>query len=183
MPVYINNYNNKLKIKKVFDQDKKKLEKIGIKKEYIDSTNFLNTQNYVFWKRGNFLDESFFDYKYDVYWKDNIFDEKNYLIQEKRDKIDINFDLIVLNINYYYAYKKIKRGDNYFLLGLFIFFTLGIFYGNYSNDNTLAIGFTCFLFFYIFLLFLNLIFHFFDKRNNYYILRYKPDKLLLIKIK
>ncbi len=181
IPVYKSDKEYKPQIKELYEKNAKELEKNGINENYITSDNFLNNQNYVFWKNIKYLDSSFSDYRYQLYKNNScLYWNPDDLL---KNKIDVEKYFILLDIKYFYEYKKSVKDVKYLWRFLLVFIILGLFYGSYTNDSSLITFFLLSLWFFTLFFIVDSIAVASQKWVYYYILRYKPDKLLLLKIK
>ena len=190
IPVYKSDKEYKPQIKELYEKNAKELEKNGINENYITSDNFLNNQNYVFWKNERYLDPTFFQYEspnddindswYSWYVDNILFWDSD---TSPKNKIDVRSNFILLDIKNFYKYKKSMAYSKYLWIFFFIFIILGLFYGNYTNDSALVMVLSFSLLIFTVFFIADSIAVASQKWVYYYILRYKPDKLLLLKIK
>jgi len=161
-------------IKEKQKQRKTKELKIIKTKQLLENHDFMNNQNYLFWKKKVYLSNFFFDYKYRFYRKYN---------RSIINKIDFTFNVVFLDKDYYYWYKNTVKHDNYFWFVLFLFFIWGLFYSYFTNNDSLFFVFWLFSWLFFWFVLFNLIIPLlFKKQSYYYIIRYKPDKIVIFKL-
>lgn len=156
------------------------LSEFWIDQKYLTS-NFLNTQNYVIWKKIINVDNSIFSYR-DSFYKASWDISLNKKIEEKKKKIDPNSRIIEVEKDFYFSflkdYKEMDSVPQQIVIWLVILVFVLLFALSTSNDIIDIIWGVVFL---IIVLILIVLFIIPKPKHDYYVFRTGPNKILLIR--